>query len=127
MLAQFQFYLKHSLNDLRVNKQRTFFALLCIAAGVAAMVSLQTLGVMINDTMTSGLQEANQGDIRAWFIWEDAQIEYGREEGVIEGYPDNDQRFYIGETGMSIIQNWLDENYPGSEITYRQEIETRRA
>lgn len=121
MLEQFQFYLKHSLNDLKVNKRRTFFALLCIATGVAAIVSLQTLGFMMNNTLTSGLQEANQGDIRVGYIWEDVQR--GREDGVIEVYPDNDQRFYIGEQGMSILQNWLDENYPGSEITYRQEIE----
>ena len=47
MLKQFQFYITHSLNDLWVNRRLSFFALLSIAAGVAAIVSLQTLGLMI--------------------------------------------------------------------------------
>jgi putative ABC transport system permease protein len=123
MLEQVQFYLKHSLNDLMVNKQRTFFALLCIAAGVAAIVSLQTLGVMINNTLTSGFQEANQGDIAVEYHWEDELRAIGKEEGVLELYPGEESRFYFGEKGLSIIQNWLDETYPGSEITYKQEIE----
>lgn len=123
MVEQFQFYLKHSLNDLKANKQRTFFALLCIAAGVAAMVSLQTLGVMINDTLIGGLQETNQGDIRVEYGWQDAKREQGKAEGVLDVYPDDERRFYFSEAGIAIIQNWLDENYPGSEITYRQEIE----
>jgi ABC-type antimicrobial peptide transport system permease subunit len=65
MIEKFQFYLKHSLNDLQVNGQRTFFALLCIAAGVAAIVSLQTLAVMIDSTLTGNLQQQNLGDIQA--------------------------------------------------------------
>ncbi len=63
-MGQLAFYIKHSLNDLRVNGRRTLFALLCIAAGVAAIVSLQTLGIMIEDTLTGSLRETNRGDIR---------------------------------------------------------------
>ncbi len=59
MFEQFNFYFRHSINDLRVNGQRTFFALLCIAAGVAAIVSLQTVAVMIGDSLTGNLQESN--------------------------------------------------------------------
>ncbi len=65
MLEQFRFYVQHSLNDLKVNKQRTLFALLCIGVGVAAIVSLQTLAVMIDNTLTGNLQEQNAGDIQA--------------------------------------------------------------
>jgi putative ABC transport system permease protein len=65
MLEQFTFYIRHSLNDLKVNKQRTLFALLCIGVGVAAIVSLQTLAVMIDNTLTGNLQEQNAGDIQA--------------------------------------------------------------
>ncbi|TVR22812.1 MAG: FtsX-like permease family protein [Anaerolineaceae bacterium] len=65
MIEKLRFYFKHSLNDMRVNAQRTFFALLCIGAGVAAIVSLQTLAVMIEGTLTGNLQEQNLGDISA--------------------------------------------------------------
>ena len=88
MLNRIGFYTRHSLNDLRVNGQRTLFALLCIAVGVAAIVSLQTLGVMISDTLTGSLQESNGGDIR---IRAEAGsgvsadvIQLGKEQGVIE-------------------------------------------
>jgi len=64
MFEKIKFYLRHSLNDMRVNGQRTFFALLCIAAGVSAIVSLQTLAVMAGDSMNSAVQETNRGDIR---------------------------------------------------------------
>ena len=64
MVENIRFYIRHSLNDLRVNGQRTFFALLCIAAGVAAIVSLQTLAVMIQSSLVGSLQESNRGDIQ---------------------------------------------------------------
>src|SRR3954466_4799363 len=64
MFENLRFYVNHSFNDLRVNGQRTFFALLCIAAGVAAIISLQTLAVMIQSSLTGGLQESNRGDMQ---------------------------------------------------------------
>ncbi|MFW5748238.1 MAG: FtsX-like permease family protein [Chloroflexota bacterium] len=67
MIEKFNFYIKHAFNDMRVNGQRTFFAILCIAAGVAAIVSLQTLAVMIEQTLTGNLQQQNLGDISAEF------------------------------------------------------------
>ena len=65
MFSQFKFYLNHSLNDLSNNKRLTFFALLSIAAGVAAIVSLQTLSLMIGVTLEENLQETNRGDVAA--------------------------------------------------------------
>ncbi len=61
-----RFYAAHSWNDLRVGGWRTVFALLCIASGVAAVVSLQTLGAMIEGSLTNNLQELNRGDIRVF-------------------------------------------------------------
>ena len=93
MIEKLRFYTRHSLNDLRVNGQRTIFALLCIAAGVAAIVSLQTLGVMIEDTLTGSLQEANRGDMRIYVpsqyeeeedtAKDDELLQQGIDEGVI--------------------------------------------
>src|SRR4051812_8953081 len=64
MFENIRFYVKHSLNDLHMNGQRTFLALMCIAAGVAAIVSLQTLAVMIQSSLVGSLQESNRGDIQ---------------------------------------------------------------
>lgn len=129
MVEKLRFYTRHSLNDLWVNKQRTLFALLCIAAGVAAIVSLQTLGVMIEDSLTGSVQEANRGDIRISMLEElegeedqsekDAAIEQATEDGLLAEDDLYDQR-YISPAGIELIQNWVDEHAPGSQVTYRQ-------
>jgi predicted lysophospholipase L1 biosynthesis ABC-type transport system permease subunit len=141
MIEKLRFYTRHSMNDLRVNGQRTLFVLLCIAAGVAAIVSLQTLGVMIEDTLTGSLQEANRGDMRASLFFEfnhseeeeegehgpgrreqeteNALFDQGVEEGVLvesNAFGEN----YISAYGIDTIRAWFDEHYPGTEITYQQ-------
>ncbi len=130
MIEQLRFYIRHSLNDLRVNGRRTIFALLCVAAGVAAIVSLQTLGVMIQDTLTGNLQATNRGDIKAELGFagfggtsvdsNDPRIESGElvaeaPEGLFAQF--GGDAYYIGEPGLERMQAWLDENYPGSQIT----------
>src|SRR5688500_2673191 len=132
MIEQLSFYFRHSLNDLRVNGQRTFFALLCIAAGVAAVVSLQTVAVMIRDTLTGNLQETNRGDIQVSLdagFGEGApqsSLEQGAADGILEErttsslFGDDDfSEYRVGEQGITNLQAWIDENYPGQiEITY---------
>ena len=125
MLEKLTFYTRHSINDLRVNGQRTLFALLCIAAGVAAIVSLQTLGVMIQDTLTGSIQESNRGDIRLspnpGSDVTEAVKQRGIDEGVVtEGSLFSTQTFSL--TGIGTMRTWFSSNYPGSEITYRQAV-----
>ncbi|NDJ75920.1 MAG: FtsX-like permease family protein, partial [Chloroflexi bacterium] len=142
MIEQFRFYLRHSYNDLRVNGQRTIFALLCIAAGVAAIVSLQTVGVMLEDTLTTNLQESNRSDIRitaGGFVdeEEDDEAEDGEADAAVE-QPDEavdentiletsgDGTTYISPLGYSRFQQWLtDESGYGQYVetfTYQQSI-----
>jgi putative ABC transport system permease protein len=127
MIEKLRFYTRHSFNDLSVNGQRTLFALLCIAAGVAAIVSLQTLGVMIKDTLTGSIQESNRGDIRISVAFgggpsnanQDQLTQQGVNEGVlVEGGALTPS--YISAQGIQTIKTWLDQNYPGTEVTYRQ-------
>ncbi|HEX2622174.1 MAG TPA: ABC transporter permease, partial [Phototrophicaceae bacterium] len=136
MIEQFNFYFWHSLNDLRVNGRRTFFALLCIAAGVAAVVSLQTVAVMIGDTLTNNLQSSNRGDIQVnldqGFGDDENQVamEQGATDGVLEVAEANglfnnpEQKNYIlGTAGLAKIQAWFEANYPGEvELTYPYQI-----
>ena len=134
MLENLSFYIRHSVNDLRVNGQRTFFALLCIAAGVAAIVSLQTLAVMISDTLTGNLQKNNRGDIAAT-----VQSNFGADgddtvmdEAVAAGdlfkeesnvFGQQSSTYYITQQGIDNLQAWLEERYPDQvEITYANSL-----
>ena len=57
------FYVVHSVRDMLRNRQRTLFALFCVAAGVAAVVALRMLGLMIADALTTNIAALNHGDI----------------------------------------------------------------
>ncbi|MBN2305541.1 MAG: ABC transporter permease, partial [Anaerolineae bacterium] len=129
MFEKLRFYLRHSINDLRVNGQRTVFALLCIAAGVAAIVSLQTLGVMIDDSLTGSLQESNGGDIQLRPSKDDNAADEdamrrGRDAGVLEiagtaifGGGEDMTRYYFTSAGYNQIADWFTATYPGAELT----------
>lgn len=136
MFEQLNFYFRHSLNDLRVNGRRTFFALLCIAAGVAAIVSLQTVAAMISDTLTGNLQATNRGDIQisqplgGGFVNEaGGPFEAGANSGFLEEVqptgpfaPPNAVGYKVGQEGIRQLRAWIDENYPGQiDLTYRLE------
>ncbi len=135
MISQTKFYIHHSLNDLYVNGQRTLFALLCIAAGVAAIVSLQTLGVMIEDSLTGSLQESNGGDLQLRVAQDQdvpaETLQDARDQGLIEsagtgifgGGESNAQASdYFTAPGIVALQTWFDTTYPGTIITYRKTI-----
>jgi ABC-type antimicrobial peptide transport system permease subunit len=127
MRGKLGFYLTHSLNDLRVNGQRTLFALLCIAAGVAAIVSLQTLGVTIRSTLTSSLQEINQGDIQIEPLLETFQADDDAFENVaVDGLVTPGTSFsvdHFSDEGLARLQAWADENFPGQvTATYSNNI-----
>jgi putative ABC transport system permease protein len=62
-MNRFAFFLRHAAVHLLRERQRTLFVLFCIAAGVAAVVSLRTLGLMMGDALTRDLRMANRGDI----------------------------------------------------------------
>jgi ABC-type antimicrobial peptide transport system permease subunit len=132
MFSQWRFYLSHSWNDLRVNGQRTFFALLCIAAGVAAIVSLQTLALMIQNTLTANLQQSNRGDLQIQPANDDSadaedalrraaqdgllvasEVSFGGFAGV---------QYTFSEAGYQALAAWVASTYPGSDVTYRQPV-----
>lgn len=66
-MTLWRFYWEHALRDIKRNRQRTLFALFCIAAGVAAVVSLGMLGVMIEDALTVNVAALNRGDLQVRF------------------------------------------------------------
>ena len=122
MWGKARFYLRYALNNLRVNPRQSFFGMLCVAAGVAAIVSLQTLGVMIRDSFTGNLQETNLADIRVLPRPREGVapevVRQGRTEGLISAQ----ETFRLD--AVRAIEGWLAENYPDQyTLTYRQSVE----
>jgi len=64
-LKRLNFYLKYAARSIRRGGQRSFFAILCVAVGVAALVALQSLAVSIKDTLTGDIQARAGGDVVA--------------------------------------------------------------
>lgn len=56
-------YLRYTSRSLLRGGQRTLLAIFCIAIGVMAIVSLQLVGLMLNNAFTSNVRDANGGDI----------------------------------------------------------------
>ncbi|GAC1616828.1 MAG: FtsX-like permease family protein [Ktedonobacteraceae bacterium] len=56
-------YLNYTARSLVRGGQRTVLAIFCVAVGVMAIVSLQLVGLMINNAFNSNVRDANGGDI----------------------------------------------------------------
>src|SRR4051812_19407177 len=57
------FYVNLAVKNLRHSGHWTTFAVFCVAAGVATVVALRSLGLTINDSLISNLRQVNHGDI----------------------------------------------------------------
>ena len=57
------FYIKHAFRSLQRERRRSLFAAFAIAAGVAAIVGLQSLSLSIEDSVTRDIQATHQADV----------------------------------------------------------------
>ena len=57
------FYFNYAARNLRRGARWTTFAVFCIAAGVATVVALRSLGLSIGDSLTDNVRANNHGDI----------------------------------------------------------------
>lgn len=62
-MKQTLFYIRHAATNLRHSGHWTTFAVFCVAAGVATVVALRSLGLSITDALLSNLRQYNHGDI----------------------------------------------------------------
>jgi ABC-type antimicrobial peptide transport system permease subunit len=60
-----RFYGHYALRNLWREGRRSAFALFCVAAGVAAIVALQTLGLALGEALTGNARAGNRGDVAA--------------------------------------------------------------
>ncbi len=58
-----RFYWRYATRALRRGGQRTLLAIGCVAIGVMAIVAMQTIGAMVNNSLTTNVRALNGGDI----------------------------------------------------------------
>lgn len=96
MLKQLAFAFNYAVRSMVRDRRRTIFALISIAAGVAAVVALRALGLMITDALTANAQATLRGDVWA-----------GRRGGLqvsLLGGGQTDHPF--DSTNIGAIRNW---------------------
>lgn len=125
------FYTRHALNNMNRNRQRTFFVLFCIAAGVAAVVSLRSLGLMIQSAVLENLQEELSADLR---ITPPSSFTIdAREDEIDEELISSDGSLFgtttFSDVGIERIFAWADANgYEASAAQFNSPpIQIRRA
>src|SRR5690349_430011 len=64
-MKRLNFYFKYAWRSVIRGGQRSFFAVLCVAVGVASRVALESLGQSISDTLSGDTQARAGGDIIA--------------------------------------------------------------
>jgi len=96
-LKRLNFYLKYAARSIRRGGQRSFFAILCVAVGVAALVALQSLAVSIKDTLTGDIQARAGGDVVA---------RYSPDSTTSDGLSTSNRQFLDGLKGDGTIQDW---------------------
>jgi ABC-type antimicrobial peptide transport system permease subunit len=62
-MSRILFYLRYAARNLRRNLRWTLFAVFSIAAGVAAIVALRSLGLAIGDSLVGSARDSIRGDI----------------------------------------------------------------
>lgn len=102
MLRSLGFYFRYAALNLRRSLRWTAFAAFCIAAGVAAIVALRTLGLSIGDSLTDNVRANNHGDLSL------SVSSAGSMGFDIGGTVGEEESFTPGQ--VAAIETWAQEN-----------------
>ena len=106
MLRSLRFAFTYAVRNMWRDNRRTLFALISIAAGVAAVVALRALGLMLTDALTANAQATLRGDVFA-----------GRTGGVqVSILGTNSRTQPVDTRNIDDITAWAARN--GYEITF---------
>ncbi|MCB1041576.1 MAG: hypothetical protein KDC35_01465, partial [Acidobacteria bacterium] len=109
------FFFRQAFANMDRNRQRTLFVLFCIAVGVAAIVSLRTLGLMIGDSLTQNLQQDNRGDLSVTIPVEAVLGTGSYDSDLIQPGETMFNSPTFSQSGIERMREWADEN--GYEMT----------
>ncbi len=93
------FYLQYAFRNLWRSRRWSTFAVFSVAAGVATVVALRSLGLAIGDALTSNLRSSNYGDIT---------LSRGNQFAFFDASPDDSDVFSNRE--LERVAEWAAEN-----------------
>ena len=82
MTHRLRFYFMYALRNIRRGGRWTSLAILCVAAGVATVVALRSLGLAVGDTLTNNVRIEVKGDLLI------------RNDSIFGGFGSNDPRAF---------------------------------
>jgi predicted lysophospholipase L1 biosynthesis ABC-type transport system permease subunit len=98
-MSRILFYLQYAARNLWRNRRWSTFAVFSVAAGVATVVALRSLGLAIGDALTSSVRSGNHGDIT---------LSLGGDFGFFNfGSPEDQPSF--DPSALQSIENWVKE------------------
>ena len=102
MLRRILFYLRYAWRNLRRSARWTTFAVFCIAAGVATVVALRSLGLAIADSLVENVRASNHGDIT---------ISQGDPDNPFSGvnFDSGDETGTYSDSELQRVQEWVAE------------------
>lgn len=93
------FYLQYAARNLWRNRRWSSFAVFSIAAGVATIVALRSLGLAIGDSLTNNVRSTNHGDVT---------ITRGFAGGFMNFSPPDDSLIFT-EAEIERLSEWVNE------------------
>lgn len=104
------FYLNYAATNLRNSGHWTAFAIFCVAAGVATVVALRSLGLAITDSLLSNLRQYNHGDINITSIPNFGPFTATFQRG-------SDERAVFQDANIERVRQWVEQR-GGQIATY---------
>lgn len=114
MFGRLLFYLRYAARNLRRSARWTTFAVFCIAAGVATVVALRSLGLGIADSLTNNLRQVNHGDITV-------SAAFGGNR-FFQGAANLEENEVFSERDVQIIEDWAAER--DAQVSYYTTLST---
>jgi ABC-type antimicrobial peptide transport system permease subunit len=101
------FYFRYAAKNLLRSGHWTTFAIFCVAAGVATVVALRSLGLAITDSLLSNLRQYNHGDINISAVGTFGPLTFA--------FQTSDERNVFTPATVNRVQQWADSR--GARIT----------
>ncbi len=96
------FYLQYAIRSFWRNRRWSLFAVFSIAAGVATIVALRSLGLAIGDSLTSNLRATNHGDITISLPGEGLGVSFG-----FAGNDGGEDATQLDAAALALIDDWV--------------------